>query len=102
MFLALLAAAVLLALLVARLPRGGGRAFAAGGAVLALAGAALILRARMAADACPYRAPAAPAAVRTHDELRPAPAAAPRPDCEILSHTAPDGSKLVEFRVCPD
>lgn len=43
MFLALLAAAVLLAILVARLPRGGGRAFVAGGAVLALAGAALVL-----------------------------------------------------------
>lgn len=42
MFLALLAVAVLLAVLVARLPRGGGRAFAAGGAVLALAGAALV------------------------------------------------------------
>ena len=41
MFLALLAIAALLAVLVARLPRGGGRAFAAGGAVLALAGAAL-------------------------------------------------------------
>ncbi|NMJ41990.1 hypothetical protein GWK16_12115 [Roseomonas sp. JC162] len=41
MFLALLAVAALLAVLVARLPRGGGRAFAAGGAVLALAGAAL-------------------------------------------------------------
>ena len=43
MFAALLAIAVLLAILVARLPRGGGRAFAAGGAVLALAGAALML-----------------------------------------------------------
>lgn len=42
MFLALLAVAALLAVLVARLPRGGGRAFAAGGAVLALAGAALV------------------------------------------------------------
>ena len=41
MFLAFLAVAALLAVLVARLPRGGGRAFAAGGAVLALAGAAL-------------------------------------------------------------
>ena len=41
MFLALLAVAALLAVLVARLPRGGGRAVAAGGAVLALAGAAL-------------------------------------------------------------
>jgi len=43
MFLALLLAALLLAILVTRLPRGAGRAFAAGGAVLALAGAALIL-----------------------------------------------------------
>jgi hypothetical protein len=42
MFAALLAIAVLLAILVARLPRGGGRAFAAGGAVLALACAALV------------------------------------------------------------
>lgn len=43
MFLALLTAALLFALLVARLPRGGGRAIAAGGAVLALAAAALSL-----------------------------------------------------------
>ena len=43
MFLALLALAALLAVLVARLPHGGGRAFAAGGAVLALAGAAMII-----------------------------------------------------------
>lgn len=42
MFLILLAVAALLAVLVARLPRGGGRAFAAGGAVIALAGAAMI------------------------------------------------------------
>jgi hypothetical protein len=42
MFLGLLALALLLAILVARLPRGGGRAFAAGAAVLALAGAALV------------------------------------------------------------
>ena len=42
MFLVLLAIAVLLAVLVARLPRGGGRAFAAGGAVLALACAAMV------------------------------------------------------------
>ncbi len=42
MLLVLLAVAVLFALLVPRLPPGGGRAFAAGGAVLALAGAALV------------------------------------------------------------
>lgn len=42
MFLALLAIAVLLAVAVTRLPRGGGRAFVAGVAVLALAGAALV------------------------------------------------------------
>jgi hypothetical protein len=42
MFVALLALAVLLAILVARLPPGGGRAFAAGGAVLALTAAALV------------------------------------------------------------
>lgn len=42
MFLALLAVAVLLALFVGRLPRGGGRALVAGGAVLALVGAALV------------------------------------------------------------
>lgn len=42
MFLALLGLSVLLAVLVARLPHGGGRAFAAGCAVLALAGAALV------------------------------------------------------------
>jgi len=42
MFIALLIAAALLAVLVARLPRGGGRAFAAGGAVLALTAAALV------------------------------------------------------------
>jgi hypothetical protein len=42
MFTALLVAAALLAILVARLPRGGGRAFAAGGAVLALTAAALV------------------------------------------------------------
>ncbi len=41
-FLALLAVAVLLAVLVRRLPRGGMRALVAGGAVLALVGAALI------------------------------------------------------------
>ncbi|MBB5688706.1 hypothetical protein GXW77_18255 [Roseomonas alkaliterrae] len=43
MFIALLIAAALLAVLVTRLPHGGGRAFAAGGAVIALAGAALVL-----------------------------------------------------------
>ena len=42
MFLALLAAAALLALLVGRLPRGAGRALAAGGAVVALVCAALV------------------------------------------------------------
>lgn len=42
MFVALLAVAVLLALFVGRLPRGAGRALAAGGAVLALMGAALV------------------------------------------------------------
>jgi hypothetical protein len=42
MFIALLIAAALFAVLVARLPRGGGRAFAAGGAVLALSAAALV------------------------------------------------------------
>jgi hypothetical protein len=42
MFVALLIAAVLLAVLVARLPRGGGRAFAAGAAVLALTAAAMV------------------------------------------------------------
>jgi hypothetical protein len=43
MFIALLFLAALFAILLARLPRGGGRAFAAGGAVLALAGAGLLL-----------------------------------------------------------
>lgn len=43
MFATLLFVAVVLAVLVARLPRGGGRAFASGGAVLALAAAALLL-----------------------------------------------------------
>jgi hypothetical protein len=42
MFGVLLAVAALLAVLVARLPRGGGRAIAAGGAVLALSAAALV------------------------------------------------------------
>jgi hypothetical protein len=42
MFVVLLAVAALLAVLVARLPRGGGRAIAAGGAVLALSAAALV------------------------------------------------------------
>lgn len=42
MFLTLLAVALVLVLLVGRLPRGGSRAFAAGGAVLALVGAALV------------------------------------------------------------
>lgn len=42
MFLLLLALAAVLAVLLARLPRGGGRALAAGGAVLALAGAAMV------------------------------------------------------------
>lgn len=42
MFIALLIAAALLAVLVARLPRGGGRAFAAGAAVLALTAAAMV------------------------------------------------------------
>jgi hypothetical protein len=42
MFFALLAVAVILAVLVARLPQGGGRAFAAGAAVLALTAAALV------------------------------------------------------------
>lgn len=43
MFLALIAIGLACAVLLARLPRGAGRAFAAGGAVLALAGAALVL-----------------------------------------------------------
>lgn len=42
MFLALLAAAALLALVVGRLPRGAGGALAAGGAVVALVCAALV------------------------------------------------------------
>jgi hypothetical protein len=42
MFAALLILAVVFAVVVARLPRGGGRAFAAGGAVLALTGAAMV------------------------------------------------------------
>jgi hypothetical protein len=42
MFAALLIVAVVFAVLVARLPRGGGRAFAAGGAVLTLTVAALV------------------------------------------------------------
>ncbi|WP_198369456.1 hypothetical protein [Roseomonas rosulenta] len=42
MFVALLIVAVLLAVLVARLPHGGGRAFAAGAAVLALTAAAMV------------------------------------------------------------
>ncbi|BDG71369.1 hypothetical protein [Roseomonas fluvialis] len=42
MFFALLIVAVLLAVLVARLPRGAGRAFAAGAAVLALTAAAMV------------------------------------------------------------
>jgi hypothetical protein len=42
MFFALLAVAVILAVLVARLPQGGGRAFAAGAAVLALTAAAMV------------------------------------------------------------
>lgn len=42
MFLALLAVAALLAVLVGRLPRGATRAFFAGGAVLALVSAALV------------------------------------------------------------
>jgi hypothetical protein len=54
MFLALLAIALLLAMLVARLPRGGGRAFAAGAAVLALAGAALV---RLRAGTLPGHGP---------------------------------------------
>ena len=41
-FLALLVVAALLAMLVGRLPHGGTRAFAAGAAVLALVGAALV------------------------------------------------------------
>ncbi len=42
MFAALLIAAALFAVLVARLPRGAGRAFAAGVAVLALTAAAMV------------------------------------------------------------
>jgi hypothetical protein len=42
MFAALLILAVVFAVVVARLPRGGGRAFAAGGAVLALTAAAMV------------------------------------------------------------
>ncbi len=42
MFVALLIVAVILAVLVARLPRGGGRAFAAGAAVLVLTAAAMV------------------------------------------------------------
>jgi len=42
MFAALLILAVTFAIVVARLPRGGGRAFAAGGAVLALTAAAMV------------------------------------------------------------
>jgi hypothetical protein len=42
MFAALLMLAVVFAVVVARLPRGGGRAFAAGGAVLALTAAAMV------------------------------------------------------------
>jgi hypothetical protein len=51
-FLLLLALAVIGAILVARLPRGGGRALAAGVAVLALAGAALV---RLRAESHPGR-----------------------------------------------
>lgn len=54
MFLALLGIALLLALLIGRLPRGGGRALAAGGTVLALAGAAL---ARLRASTLPGHGP---------------------------------------------
>ncbi len=43
MFIGLLIVAASLAILVTRLPRGGGRAFAAGSAVLALTGAAFIM-----------------------------------------------------------
>jgi hypothetical protein len=42
MFAALLILAVVFAVVVARLPRGGGRAFASGGAVLALTAAAMV------------------------------------------------------------
>ncbi|MBW6396312.1 hypothetical protein KPL78_00565 [Roseomonas sp. HJA6] len=54
MFLALLALALILAVLIGRLPRGGGRALAAGGAVLALAGAALM---RLQAGSLPGHGP---------------------------------------------
>ncbi|WP_137127833.1 hypothetical protein [Roseomonas sp. HF4] len=60
MFTALLLLAVLFAVLVARLPRGGGRAFAAGGAVLALSAAALLLLRRGSLPghrARPWRSP---------------------------------------------
>lgn len=43
MFVGLLVLAAICAILLTRLPRGGGRAFVAGGAVLALTGAALIM-----------------------------------------------------------
>lgn len=54
MFFLLLAAALVCALLLGWLPRGGGRALAAGGAVLALAGAALV---RLRAGTLPGQGP---------------------------------------------
>lgn len=72
----------------------------------AVAGSAFILRARMATDSCPYRARGHVTTAPRHDSLRPAPArfAEPPPaasgDCQLRS-VAPDGTEVVEFRVCP-
>ena len=68
----------------------------------AVAGSAFIVRARMAhgdVDGCPY---GARHALRRPAELRPAPAATTPIDCEATTRTTPDGTQLVEFRVCPE
>jgi hypothetical protein len=73
----------------------------------AVAGSAFILRARMANDGCPYRSRGAVTApAPRQSDMRPAPAhiryAKPPPaDC-VTSHTAPDGSQVYEFKVCPE